>query len=55
MGLFQIMLGVIGGVYIAQNYDLPNIKNLFESAFVEGKRKEDRHKIKGPTTNPKGS
>ncbi|KAL6552699.1 hypothetical protein OROHE_008063 [Orobanche hederae] len=49
MGFFQIMIGVIGGVYLAQNYDLPNIKNL----FMEGKRMEERHKIKGSATNPK--
>lgn len=50
------MLGMIGGVYIAQKYNLPDISSMVESAFAKGKMLEQMYrkpKISGSTTNPK--
>lgn len=34
---FTLMLGVIGGIYIAQKYRLPNITKDGESMFMKGR------------------
>lgn len=51
-----LMVGMIGGVYIAQKYDLPDISNIVESAFAKGKMIEQAYrkpKSSGSTTNTK--
>ncbi|KAI3444719.1 hypothetical protein Pfo_001384 [Paulownia fortunei] len=48
MGLIRssltLMLGMIGGAYIAQNYDVPNIRNLVGTSFLKGKPPEETHR-----------
>jgi len=29
----QFLLGFVAGVYMAQNYDMPNVKNLMNKGF----------------------
>ncbi|PIA35697.1 hypothetical protein AQUCO_03500211v1 [Aquilegia coerulea] len=47
-GCFTLVVGTIGGVYLAQNYNLPNIKNLTETGlflvkqFEQGIKKKDK-------------
>lgn len=48
MGIFKIsfpfMAGTISGIYIAQNYDVPNIKNLAKTAFFKAKQIEAKYR-----------
>ncbi|PIN06483.1 hypothetical protein CDL12_20963 [Handroanthus impetiginosus] len=41
---FALMLGAIGGAYVAQNYDIPNIRNLIKRSFLEGKVLEETYR-----------
>ncbi|WOH08997.1 hypothetical protein DCAR_0728448 [Daucus carota subsp. sativus] len=41
---FTFMMGTACGVYIAQNYDVPDIKKLFVTNFEKLKRTEEIHR-----------
>ncbi|KAI3997392.1 hypothetical protein MKX01_017762 [Papaver californicum] len=44
---FQFCLGTTFGIYIAQNYNVPNIKKIVDTGFVIAKRlEENNRKIK---------
>lgn len=38
------MLGTITGVYVAQNYNVPNIKKLMDNGIVMAKQVEERYR-----------
>ncbi|GMN40958.1 hypothetical protein TIFTF001_010179 [Ficus carica] len=41
---FSFLLGTVTGVYIAQNYDVPNIKKLANTALVMAKLVEEKYR-----------
>ncbi|VAH01224.1 unnamed protein product [Triticum turgidum subsp. durum] len=48
---FSLLVGAAGGIYIAQNYDVPNIKNYMQGLM--GKAKELDHAYKKPEDGSK--
>ncbi|KAL7158502.1 hypothetical protein ABFS83_02G147500 [Erythranthe nasuta] len=46
----MFMLGIIGGAYVAQNYDVPNIKNLIKTAMLKGKTLEQTYRKPNPNS-----
>ncbi|KAL7086942.1 hypothetical protein ACP275_13G034200 [Erythranthe tilingii] len=40
----MFMLGIIGGAYVAQNYDVPNLKALIKAALLKGKNLEQTYR-----------
>ncbi|KAL7121113.1 hypothetical protein ACP275_02G162400 [Erythranthe tilingii] len=47
----MFMLGIIGGAYVAQNYDVPNIKNLIKTALLKGKTLEQTYRKPNPNSS----
>ncbi|EHA8590384.1 hypothetical protein COCNU_scaffold017943G000010 [Cocos nucifera] len=43
---FSLLLGTTLGMYVAQNYDVPKLKNLFNKAMVTAKQKEEQYRKK---------
>ncbi|XP_030535444.1 uncharacterized protein LOC115744414 [Rhodamnia argentea] len=41
---FSFLLGTAAGVYAAQNYNVPNIKNLARTYFVRAKQVEETYR-----------
>lgn len=41
---FAVVIGMIGGVYVAQRYEVPNIKNMVETAVCKAKVAEETHR-----------
>ncbi|EXC08939.1 hypothetical protein L484_003392 [Morus notabilis] len=41
---FSFILGTVCGVYIAQNYDVPNIKKLANTAIEMAKEEEKKYR-----------
>ncbi|KAL5569934.1 hypothetical protein UlMin_026509 [Ulmus minor] len=41
---FSFIVGTFTGVYIAQNYDVPNIKKLANTAIFMAKQIEERYR-----------
>lgn len=50
---FSFMVGTICGVYIAQNYSVPNIRKLTDSGFVMAKHIEEPIASPRPRTRPR--
>ncbi|CAA2976681.1 Hypothetical predicted protein [Olea europaea subsp. europaea] len=47
---FAVMVGMIGGVYIAQKYEVPNIRNMVETAACKAKVVEETYRKPNATT-----
>jgi hypothetical protein len=41
---FSFMFGTLSGIYIAQNYNVPNIKKLAEFSLSMAKQMEETHR-----------
>lgn len=41
---FSLLVGAAGGIYIAQNYDVPNIKNYMQGLMGKAKELDDAYK-----------
>ncbi|XVF49358.1 hypothetical protein PTKIN_Ptkin04bG0005200 [Pterospermum kingtungense] len=41
---FSFILGTVCGIYIAQNYNVPNIRKLGDSAFFMAKHVEEKYR-----------
>ncbi|XP_065871313.1 uncharacterized protein [Euphorbia lathyris] len=41
---FSFILGTVSGVYIAQNYDVPNIKKLASTGLFMAKLMEEKYR-----------
>ncbi|XP_022866197.1 uncharacterized protein LOC111386000 [Olea europaea var. sylvestris] len=41
---FSFMMGSAVGVYVAQNYDVPNIRKLFNTGLLIGKHIEENYR-----------
>lgn len=41
---FPFIVGTVCGIYIAQNYDVPNIKKVFNDAFSKAKHVEEKYR-----------
>ncbi|KAI8540281.1 hypothetical protein RHMOL_Rhmol09G0250600 [Rhododendron molle] len=41
---FPFIAGTVCGIYIAQNYDVPNIKKVFNDAFSKAKHVEEKYR-----------
>lgn len=41
---FSLMTGTVFGVYLAQNYDVPNIKKLINTGLVFAKHLEENYR-----------
>lgn len=41
---FSFILGTVSGIYVAQNYDVPNIKKLAHSALFMAKHVEEKYR-----------
>ncbi|KAL5744311.1 hypothetical protein ACOSP7_027171 [Xanthoceras sorbifolium] len=41
---FSFILGTVCGIYVAQNYDVPNIKKLANSAIFTAKVIEEKYR-----------
>ncbi|XP_056174335.1 uncharacterized protein LOC115687156 isoform X2 [Syzygium oleosum] len=44
---FSFLLGAVTGVYVAQNYNVPNIKNLANTYLVKAKQVEETYRKPG--------
>ncbi|KAF8020444.1 hypothetical protein BT93_G0992 [Corymbia citriodora subsp. variegata] len=44
---FSFLLGTVTGVYVAQNYDVPNIKNLARTYLTKAKQVEETYRKPG--------
>ncbi|XP_022887657.1 uncharacterized protein LOC111403136 [Olea europaea var. sylvestris] len=44
MNKFSFIAGTVFGVYIAQNYNVPNIKKLFNEALYSAKQVEEKYR-----------
>ncbi|CAN4101354.1 unnamed protein product [Withania somnifera] len=41
---FSLIAGTVFGIYIAQNYNVPNIHNLIQNAFFKAKDVEEKYR-----------
>ncbi|KAJ0099567.1 hypothetical protein Patl1_19879 [Pistacia atlantica] len=41
---FSFIVGTVSGIYIAQNYKVPNIKKLANDAIIMAKRTEETYR-----------
>ncbi|CAL0308690.1 unnamed protein product [Lupinus luteus] len=41
---FSFILGTVCGVYVAQNYDVPNIRKVADSALLTAKAYEEKYR-----------
>ncbi|MFS7914491.1 putative short transmembrane mitochondrial protein [Helianthus anomalus] len=41
---FSFMLGAACGIYVAQNYNVPNINNLYKTGLVMAKSYEENYR-----------
>nr|XP_043613609.1 uncharacterized protein LOC122585546 [Erigeron canadensis] len=41
---FSFMLGTTFGIYVAQNYDVPNINKLYKTGLVVAKHYEENYR-----------
>lgn len=41
---FSFMLGTVCGIYIAQNYDVPNIRKLVNTGIFMAKHMEEKYR-----------
>ncbi|KAL7595905.1 uncharacterized protein LOC111886927 [Lactuca sativa] len=41
---FSFMLGTAFGVYVAQNYDVPNVNKLYKTGLVMAKHYEENYR-----------
>ncbi|XP_076951866.1 uncharacterized protein LOC143625422 [Bidens hawaiensis] len=41
---FSLMIGTVCGIYIAQNYDVPNIHKLYKTGLVIAKHYEENYR-----------
>ncbi|TQD98519.1 uncharacterized protein LOC126627935 [Malus sylvestris] len=41
---FSFLMGTVAGIYIAQNYDVPNIKKLGDTAVFIAKQYEEKYR-----------
>ncbi|KAI8540278.1 hypothetical protein RHMOL_Rhmol09G0250500 [Rhododendron molle] len=41
---FPFIVGTVCGIYIAQKYDVPNIKKVFNDAFSKAKHIEEKYR-----------
>ncbi|AQK79193.1 uncharacterized protein [Zea mays] len=48
---FSLLIGTGCGIYIAQNYDVPNIKKLMRSLVGKAKEVEESYKKTGNSKN----
>ncbi|KAL3743724.1 uncharacterized protein LOC104442260 [Eucalyptus grandis] len=44
---FSFLLGTVTGVYVAQNYDVPKIKNLARTYLAKAKQVEETYRKPG--------
>ncbi|XP_010555616.1 PREDICTED: uncharacterized protein LOC104825062 [Tarenaya hassleriana] len=47
---FSFIAGTVCGIYIAQNYNVPNIKKLAESTFSTAKQVEEKYRKPKPNS-----
>ncbi|CDP19509.1 unnamed protein product [Coffea canephora] len=45
---FRLMLGGVFGVYVAQNYDVPNLRELARSGLAMAKQVEETNRRRCP-------
>ncbi|KAL4599833.1 hypothetical protein ACB092_11G155800 [Castanea dentata] len=50
---FTFMVGTLCGVYICQNYNIPNLKNFADSSLVMAKQIEQTHRKPRPMPKTK--
>ncbi|KAG2715626.1 hypothetical protein I3843_03G088900 [Carya illinoinensis] len=41
---FSFIVGTVCGIYVAQNYDVPNIKKLGRTALFKAKQVEEKYR-----------
>ncbi|XP_057454071.1 uncharacterized protein LOC130745720 [Lotus japonicus] len=41
---FSLIAGTVFGVYLAQNYQVPNLKKLADTAMLQAKQVEERYR-----------
>nr|GLL28095.1 uncharacterized protein C7orf73 [Ipomoea trifida]GMC71142.1 short transmembrane mitochondrial protein 1 [Ipomoea batatas]GMC94376.1 short transmembrane mitochondrial protein 1 [Ipomoea batatas]GMD11521.1 short transmembrane mitochondrial protein 1 [Ipomoea batatas] len=41
---FSFIVGTVSGIYIAQNYNVPNIKKVIDSALFKAKDVEEKYR-----------
>ena len=49
--LISFITGTLFGMYIAQNYDVPNVKNYIQQKMVEFKELEEQRRINRENNN----
>ncbi|MCO5596263.1 hypothetical protein L7F22_050323 [Adiantum nelumboides] len=45
---FSFLMGTVVGVYVAQNYDVPNVRKLYHTGLSMARQVEESHRKDGP-------